>query len=96
MVVQMREGGGEVVAGHDQVGAVADADLVDVVEEVVGGVAGEDVGEPGLDAHAHQRQPAGRLPVRRPWRTARRRASRRSPRRGARGAGCDSDIAMSR
>ena len=62
-----REAGGEdlvavVVADH-QVGAVAGAELVDVVEELVGGVAGEDVGEAGLDADAEQRQPARRLPL---------------------------------
>ena len=35
-----------------EVGAVADADLFDLVEHVVGGVAGEVVGHAGLDAEA--------------------------------------------
>jgi hypothetical protein len=51
-----REGGGELVAVDRQVGAVAHADLVDLVEEVVGGVAGEHVGQTGLDTHADQAQ----------------------------------------
>ena len=51
-----RERGREVVAVHDEVGAVADADLVDLGEQVVGGVAGEDVREPRLDADADERQ----------------------------------------
>ena len=57
------EGGSEVVAGHGQVGAVAHADLVDPAEQLVGRVAGEDVGDAGLDAHAHQGQPARGLPL---------------------------------
>ena len=61
-----RERRREVVAVDHQVGAVAHADLVDPAEQVVGGVAGGDVGEPGLDAHAHERQlaalgPPGRV-----------------------------------
>ena len=39
-----REGRREVVALDDEVRAVADADLVDLGEQLVGGVAGEDVG----------------------------------------------------
>ena len=54
-----RERRGEVVAVDDEVGAVADADLVDPREQVVGRVAGGDVGEAGLDAHA-RRAPSGR------------------------------------
>jgi hypothetical protein len=57
-----REPGREVVALHDQVGAVAYAGLVDLAEQVVLRVAGEHVGEPGLHAHAHEREPPGGLP----------------------------------
>ena len=39
-------------------------ELVDVAEEVVGGVPGEHVGQPRLDADADQRQPAVGLPLR--------------------------------
>ena len=42
-------------AGDLEVAAVADADVVDLVEEVVGGVAGEEVGHARLDAEAGQR-----------------------------------------
>jgi hypothetical protein len=52
-----------VVVGHDEVGAVAGAELVDLAEQVVGGVPREHVGEPRLDADADQGQPAGGLPV---------------------------------
>ena len=52
-----------VVVGHHEVGAVAGAELVDLAEQVVGGVPREHVGQPGLDADADQRQPAGRLPL---------------------------------
>ena len=55
-----RERRREVVARDLEVGAVAGAELVDLGEQVVGGVAGEHVGEPGLDAHPDQREPAGR------------------------------------
>src|SRR5213076_1968144 len=41
-----REGRREVVAADNEVRAVADADLVDLREQVVGGVAREHVGEP--------------------------------------------------
>ena len=51
-----RERRREVVAVDHEVGAVAHADLVDLGEQVVGGVAGEDVGEAGLHAHAHERE----------------------------------------
>ena len=65
-----REAGGEhlvaVVVADDQVGAVAGAELVDVVEELVGGVAGEHVGEAGLDTDAEQGEPPRRLPLRGP------------------------------
>ncbi len=43
MVVQMREHRGEGVALDAQVAAVADVDLVDLVEEVLRGVGREDV-----------------------------------------------------
>jgi hypothetical protein len=55
------EGRGEVVALDDEVRAVADADLVDLAEQVVGGVAGEHVREARLDADADEGEPAGRL-----------------------------------
>ena len=58
-----REGRREVVALDDEVGAVAHAHLVDLVEEVVGGVAGEDVGEPRLDADAREREQPALLPA---------------------------------
>jgi hypothetical protein len=38
---------------HHEVGAVAGAQLVDLAEQVIGGVAREHVAEPGLDAHPH-------------------------------------------
>ena len=50
-------------ARHSSVTAVADADLVDAGEEVVGRVPGEDVGEAGLHAHPDQRQAAGVEPA---------------------------------
>ncbi len=58
-----REGRREVVALDDEVGAVAHPDLVDLVEELVGCIAGEDVGEPGLDADAEQREQPALLPA---------------------------------
>ena len=42
-------------AGDLQIGAVADADLVDLVEEVIGRVACVEVGHAGLDAEAGER-----------------------------------------
>ena len=60
-----REGGGEVVPLDDEVRTVADADLVDLREELVGGVAREDVGRPGLDADPDEREQALSLPRRR-------------------------------
>ena len=56
------EGRRELVALDDDVRAVADTCLVDLGEQVIGGVAGEDVREAGLDAHADESQQAGRLP----------------------------------
>ncbi len=58
-----REGGCEVVAVDDEIRAVADADLVDLGEELVAGVAGEDVREPRLDADPDEREPAGLAPA---------------------------------
>jgi hypothetical protein len=58
-----REGRSEVVALDDEVGAVAHCHLVDLGEEVVGGVAGEDVGEPGLDPDPRQREQAALPPA---------------------------------
>ncbi|MCW4602732.1 hypothetical protein ON003_14845 [Janibacter hoylei] len=79
----------------DEVGPVAGAELVDLVEELVGRIAGEDIGEARLDPDAEQREPARGLPL--PDR-----ASCRSPSLtpgsscGRSGCGVDSDIAMSR
>ncbi len=56
------EGRGEVVALDDEVRAVADADLVDLGEELVRGVAGEDVGRAGLDPDADECEEALLLP----------------------------------
>ena len=97
IVVQIENDGAKLVAArrYHEVGAVAGAELVDLAEEVVGGVPREHVGEAGLDADADQRQPPGGLPLRR-------RANCSSPSLtpvfsyGASGCGCDSDIAMSR
>ena len=58
-----REGRREVIALDDQVGAVAHADFLDAREQLVGGVASEDVGQAGLDADPDERQQAGRLPL---------------------------------
>jgi hypothetical protein len=60
-----REGGSEVVTLDDQVRAVADADLVDLREELVGRVAGEDVGRARLDPDPDQCEQALLLPGRR-------------------------------
>jgi hypothetical protein len=58
------EGRGEVVAVDGEVRTVADADLLDRVEQFVRRVPGEHVREPRLDPHADKRQPPGLLPVR--------------------------------
>ena len=52
----------EVVAGDGEVGAVADAEFVDLGEEFVGGVPGEDIRHAGFDADADQRESPGLLP----------------------------------
>ena len=44
----------EVIAGNGQVSPVPNADLIDLAEQVVGGVPSEHIGEPGLDAHPDQ------------------------------------------
>jgi hypothetical protein len=51
-----REGRRELVALDLEVRAVADGDLVDLGEQVVGRVAGEDVGKAGLDADPDERK----------------------------------------
>ena len=56
MVVQIEKDGGEVVAGDGEVGAVADTELVDRREQVVGRVPREDIGQARLDTDADQRQ----------------------------------------
>ena len=43
---------------YRKVGAVADPDLVNLVEQVIGGVPGEHVGQPRLHAHPHEREEA--------------------------------------
>jgi hypothetical protein len=58
----------------DEVGAIAGAEFVDLAEQVVGGIAREDVGQPGLDADADQGEPARSASHSSPARTARRRA----------------------
>ena len=84
------------VVADDEVGAVAGAQLVDLAEEVVGGVPGEHVGQPGLDADADEREPAVGLPLPRlrELLVAELDADLRVGL--ARGAGCDRLIAMSR
>jgi hypothetical protein len=61
-----REARGEdlvaVLVADDEVRSVAGAELVDVAEQVVRGIAGEDVGQARLDADAHEREPAVGLP----------------------------------
>ena len=53
---------GEGVAGDLEVAAVADVDLVDLVEQVLRGVRGEDVGQAGVHAHPQQRELAATPP----------------------------------
>ena len=62
IVVQMENVGREVVAVDDEVRPVADADLVDLGEELVGRMPCEDVGRAGLDADPDERQEARVLP----------------------------------
>ena len=63
IVVQIEKVGREVVAVDHEVGAVADPDVVDLGEELVGRVAGEDVREPRLDADPHEREQAALAPL---------------------------------
>ena len=59
----MEKEGAEIrYALHHQVGPVAHTGLVDVAEQVVGGVAGQHVSQARLDAHADHRQPPARRP----------------------------------
>ena len=57
-----REGRGEVIALDDEVGAVAHPDFVDAREQLLGGVAGEDVGQAWLNPDPDQREQARLLP----------------------------------
>jgi hypothetical protein len=58
-----RERRRELVAVDRQVRPVARAQLVDVGEQVIGGVAGEHVGKPGLHADPDQREAPGGAPL---------------------------------
>ena len=62
---------------------------------MVGGVAGEDVGEAGLHPHPDQREQAPFLPSLGRRELRRRRASPPAPRTARSGCGSDSVIAMS-
>ena len=73
IVVQIEKVGRELVPLDLEVRAVADADLVDLGEQLVGGVAGEDIGGARLDADADEGEPA-----RASHRSARRTGSRRA------------------
>ena len=53
----------EGIAADLQVAAVADVDLVDLVEQVVRRIAGEDVGQARVHARAQDRQATGGLPL---------------------------------
>ena len=53
----------EPMALHAEVAAIADVDLVDLVEQVLRGVRGEHVREPGVHAHAHEGEAAALLPA---------------------------------
>ena len=58
-----REGGGEVIALDDEIGAVAHADLAYAREQLVGGISSEDVGEARLDADPNECQQARAVPL---------------------------------
>jgi hypothetical protein len=47
----------------DEVGAVANTDLGDAREQLIGRVAGEHVRQPRLDADADEREHPGALPL---------------------------------
>ena len=91
-----RERGRERVAVDREVGAVAHADLVDALEQVVGGVAGEDVGEPRLDADPAEREPARAPPTRRATANCSSPSITPGCSKGRSGWRCESVIAMSR
>ncbi len=73
-----REGGCELVAVDLEIRAVADPDRVDLGEELVAGVAGEDVGEARARPRSRRARAGRPLPTDPPGRTGRRRASRPS------------------
>ena len=50
---------------NHEIGTVSGAQLVDLAEQLVDGIAREHVTQPRLDAHPHQGESARRLPVRR-------------------------------
>ena len=54
----------EVVSLHGEVGAVTNAEFVNIAEHGVGRVAREHVGQPRFDAETNQRQPPRCLPLR--------------------------------
>jgi hypothetical protein len=58
-----RERRREVVTGHDEVRPVAHAELVDLAEQVVFGVAREDVRESRFDPDADEGEPSSILPL---------------------------------
>ena len=53
---------GEVVAVNHEVGTVADADFIDLGEQVIGRVAGSHVGESGFDTHPNEGHQVAVLP----------------------------------
>ena len=58
-----REDRRERVALDAQVAAIPHMDLVDLVEQVLGGMGREDIGQARIHAHAQQRQASGAAPV---------------------------------
>jgi hypothetical protein len=58
-----RERRSEVVALNDEVRSIADADLLDIREELVGGIPGEHVRQPRLYPDSEQGESARRLPL---------------------------------
>ena len=63
IVVQIENVGAKSYPVDHEVGAVANADLVELVEELVGRVARKDVREPGLDTDPDDREQPGRDPL---------------------------------
>ena len=43
---------------HRKVGAVTDTDLINLIEQVIGGITGEHIGQPRLNTHPHEREEA--------------------------------------